>query len=175
MFQCELRARPDVTFYWRNRYRYNIAKLCLTLCRAEKVLLPCGTSKRRGPRPLESNTSSIFSSPNNRGGTEQSVWPWYIYIYVSCESCRLERIYLSQFGRPQPPKVPVLSVRANVTNFLENFLGFPRTMQVFFIDNWDLVVAADVWILKIADLILSWVEKIFSFLCIPRLVMKFCI
>lgn len=48
-------------------------------------------------------------------------------------------------------------------------------MQVFFIDNWDLVVAADVWILEIADLILSWVEKIFSFLCIPHLVMKFCI
>lgn len=64
----------------------------------------CGTSKRRGPRPLESNTSSIFSSPNNRGGTEQSC---DIYIYISC---RLERIYLSQFGRPQPPKVPVLSV-----------------------------------------------------------------
>lgn len=98
-----------------------------------------------------------------------------IYIYVSCESCRLERIYLSQFGRPQPPKVPVLSVGANVTNFLENFLGFSRTMQVFFIDNWDLVVAADVWILEIADLILSWVEKIFSFLCISHLVMKLCI
>lgn len=50
-----------------------------------------------------------------------------IYIYILRESCRLERIYLSQFGRPQPPKVPVLSVGTNVTNFLENFLDFPRT------------------------------------------------
>lgn len=51
---------------------------------AEKVLLPCGTSKRRGgPRPLESNTSSIFSSPNNRGGNR---FPCDrdIYIYIYC-------------------------------------------------------------------------------------------
>lgn len=125
VFQCELRARPDVTFYWRNRYRYNIAELCLTLCRKSSSSLR-NIKAKGGPWPLESNTSSIFSSPNNRGGNR---FPCDrdIYIYILRESCRLERIYLSQFGRPQPPKVPVLSVGANVTNFLENFLDFPRT------------------------------------------------
>lgn len=81
VFQCELRARPDVTFYWRNRYRYNIAELYLTLCRKSSSSLR-NIKAKGGPWPLESNTSSIFSSPNNRGGNR---FPCDrdIYIYIA--------------------------------------------------------------------------------------------
>lgn len=95
---------------------------------AEKVLLPCGTSKRRGGHGLSKAIRARFSPvPITGEAIGFRVTAIYIYIYILRESCRLERIYLSQFGRPQPPKVPVLSVGANVTNFLENFLDFPRT------------------------------------------------
>lgn len=71
---------------------------------------------------LESNTSSIFSAPIT-GEARSNRFPRYIYIYISRESCRLERIYLSQFGRPQPtPKGVQFYRRSNVTNFLEKFL-----------------------------------------------------
>lgn len=48
---------------------------------------------------------------------------------------------MSQFGRPQPPKVPVLSVGVRDELF-GKFLRFfwDKTMQVFFIDG-DLVAA----------------------------------
>lgn len=83
----------------------------------------CGTSKRRGPRPLESNTSSIFSSPNNRGGTEQSC-DIYIYIYrvawkeFICRNLAGHSRQRFQFYRS-----------GYVTNFLENFLGFSGTRR----------------------------------------------
>lgn len=130
MFQCELRARPDVTFYWRNRY--NIAELPYTLPCRKSSSAEHQSEGGHGP----SKAIRARFSPAPITGEARSNRAIYIYI-----SCRLERIYLSQFGRPQPPKVPVLSVGVRDELF-GKFLRFfwDKTMQVFFIDG-DLVAA----------------------------------
>lgn len=148
-----------MTFYWRNRWRYNIAKLPYALpCRksssprTSKARLKQRKSEREGEgreqRLLESNTSSIFSTSIIRS-TKQSV---SVRRDISREPCHQQRIYLLPASRNLAglsDRVPLPLLLKNVYNFSWNSFNFLSIHSNTFV-NKDLLLAIKIGTLKLS-------------------------